>query len=316
MLTTPQLLFMGTKKFPSENEYNQYLSSNSGGSNAYTAATDTNYYFDLAGMPANKEEPSDANPSPLRGGLDRFAGFFTHPLFDPSCVDRELRAVDSENNKNLQNDVWRMHQLDKSLANPKHPFSNFSTGNLEVLKTIPESKNINVRDKFIEFYGKHYSANRMKLVILGREPLPVLEQWAAELFSDIENKNLAPNRWTGEPVYLAADLGTQCFAKPVLDSRDLTLSFPFIDEEHLFETQPSRYIGHLIGHEGPGSIMAHLKQRGWVNSLSAGAHPICPGTPGFFDIDMKLTEEVGTIFNPIHRPRLTRLLIAGFEPLL
>lgn len=42
------LLFMGTKKFPQENAYNQFLASNSGDSNAYTAPTSTNYYFDVS----------------------------------------------------------------------------------------------------------------------------------------------------------------------------------------------------------------------------------------------------------------------------
>ena len=50
-----KLLFMGTKKFPVENEYSQYLSSNGGSSNAYTAGTSTNYYFDIDAKPANED---------------------------------------------------------------------------------------------------------------------------------------------------------------------------------------------------------------------------------------------------------------------
>jgi insulysin len=283
---------MGTKKFPVENEYNQYLSANSGSSNAYTAATSTNYYFDVAAKPANDESASDANPSPLRGGLDRFAQFFIEPLFLASTLDRELKAVDSENKKNLQNDTWRLHQLEKSLANPEHPYCHFSTGNLVVLKTEPESKNVNVRDKFMEFHAKHYSANRMKLVVLGREPLDVLQKWVIEYFSGVVNKKLSRNRWDEIPPFRASDLGMQCFAKPVMDSRELNLYFPFLDEEELYESQPSRYISHLIGHEGPGSIMAYTKSKGWANSLSAGAYPICPGSPSIFDVQIRLTEEV------------------------
>ncbi|KJZ78997.1 hypothetical protein HIM_01770 [Hirsutella minnesotensis 3608] len=285
------LLFMGTKKFPIENEYGQYLSANSGSSNAYTACTSTNYFFDVAAKPANDQDPSDTNPSPLREALDRFAQFFIEPLFLSSTLDRELRAVDSENKKNLQNDVWRLHQLEKSLSNPKHPYCHFSTGNFEVLKTLPESRGINVRDKFIEFHDKHYSANRMKLVVLGREPLDVLQKWVVELFSPIVNKKLPPNRWTDQVPFGEEDLGTQCFAKPVMDTRELNLSFPFVDEETLYESQPSRYISHLIGHEGPGSIMSYVKSKGWVNGLSASAYSVCPGTPGIFDVQIRLTEE-------------------------
>ncbi|KAI1098208.1 LuxS/MPP-like metallohydrolase [Jackrogersella minutella] len=285
------LLFMGTKKFPVENAYNVYLSSHSGSSNAYTGATSTNYFFDIAANPSNGEEPSATNLSPLFGGLDRFAQFFIEPLFLPSTLDRELRAVDSENKKNLQSDQWRLNQLEKSLSNPKHPYCHFSTGNFEVLKTDPEAKGIDVRQKFIDFHEKHYSANRMKLCVLGREPLDVLEKWVAELFSGVPNKNLPQTRWETEVPFTKDLLSMQCFAKPVMDSRELNLYFPFLDEEYLYETQPSRYISHLIGHEGPGSIMAYLKSKGWANSLSAGAYQICPGTPGIFDCQIRLTKE-------------------------
>lgn len=284
-------LFMGTKKFPEENAYSQYLASHSGSSNAYTGSTSTNYYFEVGAKPADDSEPTAANPSPLYGALDRFAQFFIEPLFLASTLDRELRAVDSENKKNLQSDQWRLHQLDRSLSNPKHPYHKFSTGNYDLLKTQPEIKNINVRDKFIEFYETHYSANLMKLVVLGRESLDVLQNWVAELFSAVPNQNLPKKRWEDEKPLRPEDLGTQCFAKPVMESRELNLTFPFIDEEMLFESQPSRYVGHLIGHEGPGSIMSYIKGKGWANGLSAGMWPVCPGTPGIFDCQIRLTEE-------------------------
>ncbi|KAG7423219.1 putative zinc protease [Fusarium oxysporum f. sp. raphani] len=74
-------------------------------------------------------------------------------------------------------------------------------------------------------------------------------------------------------------------------SRELNLYFPFIDEEFIFATQPSRYINHLIGHEGPRSIMSYIRPMGWANGLNAGAYPVCPGTPGIFDVQVRLTED-------------------------
>jgi len=283
---------MGTEKYPVENDYTQYLSSNSGHANAYTGSTSTNYHFEVSAKPANDEEATESNPSPFFGALDRFAQFFVGPLFLESSLDRELQAVDSENKKNLQSDTWRLSQLEKSLSNPKHPYCHFSTGNLEVLKTRPESRGMNVRDKFIEFYEKHYSANRMKLVVLGRENLDVLEKWVSELFSAVPNKKLEPNRWTTELPLRKEDLGIQVFAKPVMDSRELSIYIPFLDEEHMYEAQPSRYVSHLIGHEGPGSLFAYLKSKGWAIGLNAGGYQLCPGSPGIFDCQIRLTEEV------------------------
>ncbi|KAH7303590.1 Metalloenzyme, LuxS/M16 peptidase-like protein [Stachybotrys elegans] len=283
--------FMGTKKYPIENEYSQYVSSNSGDHNACTTDTFTSYFFDVAARPANDEEPSDTNPSPLRGALDRFAQFFIEPLFLSSTLDRELRAVDSENKKNSQNDYWRLGQLERSLSNPKHPYGHFPTGNMEVLKTKPEAEGINVRDKFIEFHDKKYSANLMKLVVLGRESLDVLEKWVVEFFATIVNKNLPRNIWDNEVPFREDDLGMQCFAKPVKNLQKLNLFFPFIDEESLYDSQPGRYISHLIGHKEPGSIMCCIKAKGWANDLSVVSCPVCPGTANIFEVEIKLTEE-------------------------
>ncbi len=94
----------------------QFLSRNNGSSNAYTATTNTNYYFDVA-------------TSALAGALERFSGFFHSPLFAPSCTVRELNAVDSEHKKNLQNDRRRIYQVNKHLTKPGHVWNKFGSGN-------------------------------------------------------------------------------------------------------------------------------------------------------------------------------------------
>lgn len=285
------MLLMGSEKYPVENSYHQFILAHAGMFNAYTLMTSTGFFFEVSAKPSNGEEASPTNPSPLQAAMDRFAQFFIAPLFLENTLDHELRAVDSENKKNLQIDQWRLGQLEKSLSNPKHPFCHFATGNLETLKTIPEGRGINVRDKFIEFHGKHYSANRMKLCVLGREPLDVLQSWVVEHFSPVKNNNLSPNSWADEVPFTKQQLGIQIFAKPVMDTRKLSLIFPFMEQDHLYDSQPCRYISHLIAHEGPGSIMSYIKAKGWANGLYAEARPISPGTPDIFEVQITLTEE-------------------------
>lgn len=83
------MLFMGTEKYPEENEYSAYLSNHGGYSNAYTSQENTVYYFDVQ---------NDF----FEGALDLFASFFTCPLFTEASTMREINAVDSEHNKNIQ----------------------------------------------------------------------------------------------------------------------------------------------------------------------------------------------------------------------
>ena len=90
--------FLGTKRFPKEEEFSSYLSSHGGSSNAYTDSEDTVYYFDV-----NAEFTEEA--------LDRFSQFFISPLFTQSATSRELNAIDSEHAKNINSDSFRLYQV-------------------------------------------------------------------------------------------------------------------------------------------------------------------------------------------------------------
>ncbi|GEQ71646.1 hypothetical protein JCM33374_g5332 [Metschnikowia sp. JCM 33374] len=272
------LLFMGTKKYPEENEYASYLSKHSGHSNAYTAAEHTNYYFEVG---------SDH----LEGALDRFAQFFISPLFSKSCKDREIRAVDSENKKNLQNDLWRMYQLDKSTSNPNHPFNGFSTGNYVTLNDEPEARGLNVRDVLLQFYKEQYSSNLMSLVVLGSESLDELTKWAVDKFSDVPNASLPRPSYNNELIYAPDQMRKILKAKSIMDTNKLELSFMIPDDmEKHWETKPGQYYSHLLGHESKGSLCYYLKEKNWITSLSAGNMMVCQDN-ALFMVDVELTPE-------------------------
>ena len=113
-----------------------------------------------------------------------------------------------ENKKNLQNDMWRLIQLSRSTSSEKYSIHKFATGNYQCLREEPVSRGVDIRKRFVEFHETHYSANRMKLVVLGRESLQELESWVQELFSDVPNKNLHRLRWDGMSVLDEPELMT------------------------------------------------------------------------------------------------------------
>ncbi|TPX51820.1 hypothetical protein SeMB42_g00517 [Synchytrium endobioticum] len=270
------LLFMGTEKHPEENAYSQYLSDHGGHSNAFTSVENTNYYFDV-------------NADHLEGALDRFAQFFIAPLFLESTTDRELNAVDSEHKKNLQSDSWRLFQLEKDLCSKDHPYHKFGTGNIETLKNEPVSKGLDIRKFLFKFHESYYSANIMKCVILGKEPLDTLMKWAVSMLSAVKNKNIVVPSFAGHPLTNEV-LRRQILVKPVKEMKHLEMTFPFPDVTQDYRIHPQEYISHLIGHEGDGSILALIKSRGWALSLSAGV--TSGGTNfDFFKISVELTDE-------------------------
>ncbi|XP_065556618.1 insulin-degrading enzyme-like [Artemia franciscana] len=270
------MLFMGTKKYPLENEYSKFLSEHGGASNAFTATDHTNYFFDVA-------------PAHLEPALDRFSQFFIEPLFTESATGREVNAVDSEHTKNIPSDSWRLMQLDRITSNSGHPYSKFGTGNKETLDTLPKDKNVNVREALLQFHDEYYSSNIMGLCILGQESLDSLQDLAVKYFKDVKTKDIPIPEWPEHP-FSEEQKKIKAFVVPVRDVRSLNLTFPLPAQEKYYKSCPTHYIGHLVAHEGTGSLLSFLKKKGWVNSLLAGLKSGGRGF-SFFVVNVDLTEE-------------------------
>ena len=265
-----------------------------GSSNAFTSSENTNYYFDV-------------RHEFLHPSLDRFAQFFLGPLFTPSATDREIQAVHNENSKNLLTDVWRSSQLLKHLADPAHPYHKFGTGNAATLREKPKEAGVDVREELLTFHRTWYSANRMKLVVLGREGLDELEAWVTELFSGIVNKQVAPPTFPASPFSLSpsSPLSHACVqVLPIKDLRSLTLLFPLPSTDSLYHVKPTYLIGHLIGHESKGSILSLLKALSYANGLSAGMYETSSAF-SLFSIGIELTEE-----GLLHTSRIIEIVFA------
>jgi len=270
------MLFLGTEKFPDENEYSKFLSNHGGSFNAFTSSDHTNYYFDVS-------------PDHLDGALDRFSQFFLSPLFTESATEREVNAVNSEHEKNIPHDTWRSNQIEKSTANPNHDFFKFGTGNKETLDIKPKAEGISVRDSLLEFHRTWYSSNIMCLAVLGRENLDTLQEMVLQRFSDVADKNVKVPEWL-EPPFSPEQCGTITHVVPVKDIRNLHITWGIPDLTEHYKSCPGSYLGHLIGHEGPGSLLSELKSRGWVNTLVGGQKSGSKGF-GFFVVNVDLTEE-------------------------
>ncbi|MFT7109931.1 MAG: insulysin [Psychrobacter glaciei] len=245
------MLFLGTKTYPTAGEYQSFISQHGGSHNAFTAAEHTNYFFQV-------------NADQFEGALDRFSRFFHEPLFSEEYVQREKNAVNSEYQSKLKDDYRRMHYAKKAIMNPAHPASRFSTGSLDTLSDNSDSK---VRDDLLAFYKRYYSANLMTLTVYGPQDLDTLEQWASDKFSVIENSNATVAVY---PAELFLKKPVQLNIQPVKDIYNLSYTFELSDPVKNYKEKSSQYLGHLLGHEGEGTLLAWLKLKGWAEGLSAG----------------------------------------------
>ena len=247
------MLFLGTEPYPESGEYQAYISRHGGSHNAFTAHQQTTYYFSI---------DNDA----MAGALDRFAPFFISPTFDEAYVDREKNAVHAEYMAKIKDDFRRIYNAEKLAMNPEHPYAKFATGNLDTLSDRPDSK---IRDELLRFYDNHYSADRVTLVLAGNYPLEQLQQWATSHFNAVPNRELeAPA--ARPPMFVEEQMPLDVNIVPVKEIRRLQLTFAMPESLSLYQYKPLSLLGSLLGHEGEGSVLAFLKEKGWAESLSAG----------------------------------------------
>ena len=186
------MLFMGSTKYPIENQYDSFLSKHSGSDNAYTECEHTVYYLEVC-------------QEKIFESMDMLAWFFREPLMKNDAVERELKSIESEFQLSKNSDECRMQQLfchesmmiatansssnsssSSSInATRRHPFSNFSWGNIQSLQDIPQRNNIDMMKELRKFFDCHYYAQNMSLVVVGGYSLDKLQKHVIESFSAI-----------------------------------------------------------------------------------------------------------------------------------
>ncbi len=267
------MLFLGTDKYPDAAEYERFITEHGGSHNAYTSFENTNYFFDI-------------NSEYLPEALDRFAQFFIAPRFDARYVEREKNAVEAEFQMGLKSDDRRGLDVLQEVVNPDHPYSQFTVGTLDTLADRPDAS---VRDDMIAFYDRHYSANVMRLAVLGSQSLDELEALVRPLFSQVPNRDYRRPE-IAAPLFAPEQLPLFVQVEPLATQRQMTVSFPIPDYRDQYRAKPGLYVGNLVGHEGEGSLLSQLKAEGLAESLGAGEGLGWNGG-ALFSISVTLTEK-------------------------
>ncbi len=243
------MLFLGTQKYPDPGAFQQFMAKHAGFTNAYTADDNTTFFFEVT---------DGAFPE----ALDRFAQFFIAPTFAEAYAQREMNAVDSEHAKNIENDFWRVRQIEHDLMQPDHPISHFATGTKKTLAGVG-------RDQLLAFYRREYSANRMTLAVVGKAGLDQQEAWVRQRFEAIADQRLPRVRYS--PTILEKRAALRLVTvDPVADVRSLHVEFALPPTEQLYRSKPLALIGGVLGNEGEGSLLSLLKAENLATSLSAG----------------------------------------------
>lgn len=274
------MVFMGSEKFPGENDFDDFVKRHGGYDNASTECEATNFYF-------------ECQERRLLRTMDMFAQFFISPLMKREAMTREREAIESEFQMAVTSDSYRKQQLVAQMAYPNHPATTFTWGNLKTLRD-------NVSDDELyetvhKFRARHYSAHRMTVAVQARLPLDTLEDWVYACFSPIPTNYLPADDFT---IFQNPAFDQQRFCKlytvnPVKDvcTMDLTWFMPSI--RHHYKVKPTEYMCWFLGHEGKGSLLSALRQKVWALEINSGVTETdfdCNSLYCLFTMSLSLTE--------------------------
>jgi nardilysin len=240
------MIFMGSEKYPKENELDQYLSANGGASNAHTECEYTLFHLDIV-------------EDFLAGAVDRFASLFVSPLMLRDSMSREIEAVESEFQNNINNDDCRLEQMWASKANGVA--GTFTWGNSKTLKEEVDPDKL--YDAAHEFRKKYYVANNMWLCIESAESLDSLQCLVEKHFTGIKSGNTEKQIRTAPATdHFKAEFYDKLFyVKPKGDKCKIYLTFVFPSLESHYKTKPHDFLAFIIQHDGVGSLSSYLKRK-------------------------------------------------------
>jgi insulysin len=256
---TEHMIFLGSKSFPKPGDFEDHLSNYFGITNAFTQDETTTFYFEIGcrGFPK---------------ALLMFSRMFSEPLFDINFMSKEIDSVNSENDKNQNQDNWREHQLIKNLSNPNHPFNRFNTGNNYTLNQLdPETLN----RRLLNFYKKYYTPQNMKLVVLANTNLDIMQSNIAQYFSDIRLETLGREVKLNSPyelhkAYGKDQLGKLIWYNKISPTPNLDIIFALDEIKSLFQYKPMDYVSYILKYSGDGSLIKYLKSNKLASKVEVG----------------------------------------------
>ncbi|XP_070138867.1 nardilysin [Drosophila bipectinata] len=252
------MIFMGSKKYPAENQFDAFVSKSGGFSNAHTENEETCFYYEI-------------DEAHLDESMDLFMNLIKAPLMLKDTMARERSAVQSEFEQTHMRDEVRRDQILASLANDNYPHGTFSWGNF---KSLQEGVNDNMlQTSLLEFCKKHYGSNRMIVSIQGQQSLDELEEMLIRHCADIPNSQehaIDLSNYNYQNAFRKQFFQDVFLVQPVEDVCKLELTWVLPPMKGYYRTKPDTYISQLIGYEGIGSLCSYLRRRLWCLSIMAG----------------------------------------------
>lgn len=281
------MIFQGSQAYPEPNQLMEHIKKYNGVYNAMTEMQQTNYFFSINEQGAEK-------------AITMLVDAIANPLFKETNLAKEVNAVDQEWHRNKQQDMFGINRVVAHTVNQNHPISGFGIGN-KVSLSNGDQKTLAAMKKMHQDF---YSANLMKLAVVGKGSTAELKSKVQTLFASIPNKNTAPQQIT-ETIFTPDTLQKEIFVKTNTEIDSLLLQFPLDNNYANWESKPYQFINHLLSSHEAGSFLDTLQQQELINQGGSHVLPNIYGQSGTAIIELALTEKgakdkqriIATFFN-------------------
>ena len=131
----------------------------------------------------------------------------------------------------------------------------------------------------------------MRLVVYGKEPISTLIQYVNDTFCHVP-RSLDELDHFGKDIdpTIAENLGSIVWIDTLAFMRQINFTWKIPDQRPLYKSKPAAVLANIIGHDGNGGLLSHLKLKGWAVAVSVGEVNPMTGSADFL-ISVTLTSQ-------------------------
>jgi len=259
------MCFITSKKYKEKNYLAKKVTEYGGTTNAYTAELNTVFYLDIF----NEK---------LEEILEIFVDFLINAELKKEYILSELDNVDAEHKKNINNDSWKLINLQRILADKNNSYNGFYTGN----KSSLNKKDI--YEKMMEFYNKYYNANYISICVASNKEINEIYKIVDKYFGSIpkvESHEENPNNLM-KPFY-TVNKGKSFKMKTIGDRKILRYIFEIPIE--IMDSKIFFIFEDILNIYDKSSCKNYLKNLGYINDFYSNHFNL-----GIFYINAELTK--------------------------
>lgn len=281
------MLILGSKHYPVEGDFSNYLIRFDGTANGYTLPDRTVFYMDCSN-------------EGFKQGLDRFCDQIAAPIFFNEAAARERRAIEDELRIKKAKDLFTTYLILGQMSSPHHPARKFHAGSLCTLR--------NAGPRVLDsWWSKHFRAPGIRLVIFSSfAPQSILPIVTSRLKHLNQEQRAAASHHFLQEFWSKDTLQRRARFASTSSDQLLLIAWPLPPLSDRYYGNNKTALTEVFNHESPTSFVSYLRQQGLCEQVKSRID--LSGNQGLFVVTFTLTQ-----LGSEKKERIEQLTVAQLE---